>query len=385
MKRKICVVTGSRAEYGLLRGTMNKIKKSPNLELQLIVTGTHLENEFGLTYREIIDDGFDIDSSIKLISIKDDTPSGVVNAISQGLNSFSENFTELSPDLILILGDRFEIFSAAIAALINKIPIAHLHGGEVTEGAFDEALRHSITKMSNFHFVANEVYRKRVIQLGEDPKKVYLVGGFGVDSIADFNILDQKTLENKLGIKFLRRNLLITFHPATLDEESPETQISELLKALSDLEDTLLIFTMPNADPGSRKISQMIEFYAQNNPNAYAYKSLGQQLYFSCISQVDGVVGNSSSGIAEVPTFKKGTINIGNRQKGRLMGNSIINCEPKNEKIRLALNELYSDRFQENILNSINPYGEVGASEKTVSILESLTLSDSIIKSFYDL
>jgi len=316
MTRKICVITGTRAEYGLLRWVMQGIKDDPELTLQVIATGMHLSPEFGLTYREIEKDGFQIDRKVEMLT-SSDTPVGIAKSMGLGLIGFAEALNELNPDLIVVLGDRFEIFAAVAAALVARMPVAHLHGGEITEGAFDEALRHSITKMSHLHFVAAEEYRQRVIQLGEQPERVFLVGGLGIDNIKRLKLLDRAELEASIDFQLGAKNLLITFHPVTLETSTAEDQMAELLAALAELKDTQLIFTMPNADTDGRALIKMVQQFVAEHPNARAYTSLGQLRYLSCAAQVDGVVGNSSSGLAEVPSFKKGTINIGDRQRGR--------------------------------------------------------------------
>jgi GDP/UDP-N,N'-diacetylbacillosamine 2-epimerase (hydrolysing) len=384
MKRKICVVTGSRADYGLLRWVMQGIKDDPGLTLQVIATGMHLSDSFGLTYTEIENDGFKIDFKVKSLSTAD-SPVGIAESMSAGLSGCAAAFSVLQPDIIVVLGDRFEIFAAVAAALVAKIPVAHLHGGEITSGAFDEALRHSITKMSHLHFVAAEEYKNRVIQLGEDPNKVFLVGGLGVDNIKKLTLLDRAELEAELELELGDRNLMVTFHPVTLEAETAEQQMKELLNALSDLENTKLIFTMPNADPGGRILMKMIDEFVAGRRNAKAFTSLGQLRYLSCIAHVDGVVGNSSSGLAEVPTFKKGTVNIGDRQLGRLQANSIINCLPEEQAIRDAIDRLYSLDFQASLAEATNPYGEGGASAKIVKLLQSVSLEGIVIKTFHDL
>lgn len=384
MTRKICVVTGSRADYGLLRSVMQGIKNDPNLIIQVIATGMHLSPTFGLTYKEIESDGFFIDEKVEVIT-EIDTPEEISQSIAKGITGCAKAFNRLEPDLILLLGDRYEIFSAAIAAHIALIPIAHIHGGELTGGALDEAFRHSISKMSSLHFVAAEEYKKRLIQLGENPKNIYLAGGLGVDSIKKHKLLNKHELENKLNIKFLDKSLLITFHPVTLDIESSEFQFKELLKALSNFKDTTLIFTMPNADTGGRKLINMVEEFVIENKNAKAFTSLGQLLYFSCILNMDGVVGNSSSGVIEVPSFKKATVNIGDRQLGRLQAESIINCKPLKEDILNAIEKLYSSSFQTLLDRITNPYSGTGVNEKIIEVLGAISLDGIIKKDFYDL
>jgi GDP/UDP-N,N'-diacetylbacillosamine 2-epimerase (hydrolysing) len=382
MKRKICVVTGTRAEYGLLRWVMQGIKDDPELELQVIVTGMHLSPTFGLTYKEIEKDGFHINYRIETIS-EFDSPIGISESIAKGVQGCATALNKLKPDLIVLLGDRFEIFAAATAAMVARIPIAHIHGGESTEGLIDEAFRHSITKMSQIHFVAAPEYRERVIQLGESSSSVFLVGGLGLDNVKRLTLLDKVALEDALGLKFKSRNLLVTFHPVTLENDTAEQQMKELLEVLTGLDDTTIIFTLPNADTGGRIIIKLIEDFVDSHANAFSYKSLGQLLYLSCLKYIDCVLGNSSSGLTEVPSFKKGTINIGDRQLGRLKADSVINCEPSQVEIKHALDVLYSQDFQHTLENVINPYGTGGASEKVLEVLRRIELSDLVKKKFY--
>lgn len=384
MKRKICVVTGSRAEYGLIRWVMQGIAEAHDLELQTIATGMHLSPEFGLTWHDIDGDGFIIHRKVEMLT-SSDTPVGIAKSMGLGMIGFADALADLRPDLLVVLGDRFEIFAAVAAAMAARIPIAHIHGGETTEGVIDEAIRHSITKMSQLHFVATEMYRRRVIQLGEIPERVFLVGGLGVDAIKRIKLLDRPALEASLGCSLANKSLLVTFHPVTLEKATAQSQMEELLEALSGLDDTQLIFTQPNADPDGRMLFRQIENFVATNHNARVYKSLGQLRYLSCIAQVDGVIGNSSSGLLEVPTFRKGTIDIGDRQRGRLQAESVIHCAPDREAIRAALMRLYSPEFQSSLINVRNPYGEGGASEKIVETLRSFTLSNLLKKSFHDL
>jgi GDP/UDP-N,N'-diacetylbacillosamine 2-epimerase (hydrolysing) len=378
------VVTGSRSEYGLLRWIMQDIKDDPTLTLQVVVTGMHLSPTFGSTYKDIEEEGFVIDSKVEMLTPLD-TPLGIAESMANGLIGCARAFEQLRPDLIVILGDRFEIFAAAASALVAKIPVAHIHGGETTLGAFDESIRHSITKMSHLHFVAADEYRDRVIQLGEDPSKVFLVGGLGVDSIKRVQLLSKEQLEDSLGIKFQSKSLLVTFHPATLEDETPDKQVKEMMAALSELKDTTFIFTMPNADTGGQAMIKIIQEFVDKHRHAHAFYALGQQRYLSCIAQVDGVVGNSSSGLTEVPSLKKGTINIGSRQRGRLQASSVINCEPKDSQISDALKKLYSDQFKKTLETTTNPYGEGGAAAKVVNVLKNANLNGIKQKAFYDL
>jgi GDP/UDP-N,N'-diacetylbacillosamine 2-epimerase (hydrolysing) len=300
-----------------------------------------------------------------------------------GLIGFADAYARLAPDLVVVLGDRFEIFAAATAAMIAGIPIAHIHGGETTEGAFDEAIRHSITKMSHLHFVAAEDYRQRVVQLGEQPERVFLVGGLGIDAIKRIKLMTREELEASLDFKFGSRNLLITFHPVTLEGKSSGQQMAELLTALSKLKDTHLIFTMPNADTGGRELAIMVDAFVASHPNACVYNSLGQLRYLSCMKFVDGVVGNSSSGLAEAPSMGIGTVDIGDRQKGRLRASSVIHCEPNQSEIEIALATLYSLDFQD-MLASVNPYGTGGASQRIVNVLAKHPLDQLLKKKFND-
>ena len=384
VKRKICVVTGTRAEYGLLRWVIEGIAKSPVLELQLIATGMHLSPEFGITVQEIESDGHRIDRKVEML-LSSDSPVGITKSMGLGMIGFADALADLQPDLLLVLGDRFEIFAAASAALIACVPIAHIHGGELTEGAFDDALRHSITKMAHLHFVAADDYRQRVIQMGESPDRVFLVGGLGVDAIKRFNLLNRDELEKSLDFKFGLRNLLITFHPVTLENATSAHQMGELLAALDHLEGTHLIFTMPNADTHSRDLIQMITDYCASRSNAKCFVSLGQLRYFSCIAQVDGVIGNSSSGLIEVPSFKTGTVNIGDRQRGRIKANSVIDSLPTRESIRESISRLYCHSFIAKLDATTNPYEFPDPPSRIVKTLEQYQTTDSLKKAFYDI
>jgi GDP/UDP-N,N'-diacetylbacillosamine 2-epimerase (hydrolysing) len=382
--KNICIVTGTRAEYGLLRWLMDGINKSTKLELQIIATGMHLSPEFGLTYKEIENDGFKIDRKVEML-VSSDSSNGIVKSMGLGMIGFTDALEDLNPDLLLVLGDRYEIFSAVATAMIFRIPVAHLHGGEATEGLIDEPIRHSITKMSHLHFVAAEEYKNRVIQLGEHPKNVFQVGGLGIDNILNLNLLGQKDLEESINFKLGIKNLLITFHPVTLETDTAEKQIKELLNALSNLKDTHLIFTMPNADTDGRVIFKMIEKFVTNYSHAKSFTSLGQLRYLSCIKHVDGVIGNSSSGLTEVPSFNKGTINIGDRQRGRIKAKSVIDCKPEKKFINKAINKLYSAEFQEKLITTVNPYGNGGASELIVKTLEDISFDGILKKSFFNI
>ncbi len=380
-KRKICVVTGSRAEYGLLYWLMRAIQIDEHLKLQIVVTGMHLSPEFGLTYRVIEEDGFTIDEKVEML-VSSDSCVGIAKSIGLGVIGFADAFYRLQPDILVILGDRYEIFAAAQAALVARIPIAHIAGGDITEGAVDEAIRHSISKMSHLHFVTNEASAKRVRQLGENPKYIFNVGSTGLDSIKNMKLLDKKELEAELDFRFKARNLLVTFHPVTLDEVPSVAQMRELLKALDGLDDeTGIIFTGANADSEGRQLNQMIIEFVKNHPNAKYFQSLGQLRYLSTISHVDAVVGNSSSGIYEVPSFKKPTVNIGNRQKGRLQAASVINCKPQADQIRKSIEKAY----QMDCSQVVNPYGDGKSSQRILKILKSIDNYKALLtKSFFE-
>ena len=381
---KICFIIGTRAEYGLLRWVMEGIRNSTKLDLQVIATGMHLSPEFGLTYREIEKDGFRIDRKVEML-LSSDTPVGIAKSMGLCSVGFADAFQELNPDLIVILGDRFELFSAVSVAMVSRIPVAHLHGGEATEGLIDESIRHSITKMSHLHFVAAEEYKKRVIQLGEQPDRVFNVGGLGIDNILKLRLLDRTELENSIKFKLGSKNLLITFHPVTLENSTSAQQMGELLSALNKLDNTNLIFTMPNSDTDGRVLFQIIEEYVSSNIKSVVITSLGQLRYLSCLKHVDGVIGNSSSGLLEVPTFKIGTINIGDRQRGRLKAISVIDCEPNEPSISSAIKKLYSADYQNRLTTVKNPYGCGGASESIVNILNDVSLDGLLKKRFYNL
>lgn len=382
MTRKICVVTSTRADYGLLKSLMHEIRADKSLKLQIIATGMHLSPEFGLTYSEIESDGFVIDRKVEILT-SSDTNVGAVKSMGLGLIGFADVLTDLKPDIILILGDRFEIFSVVAAALIQNIPVAHLHGGEITEGAFDDALRHAITKMSDLHFVATEEYSRRVIQLGEDPRRVFTVGGLGVDAMKHIVYLTREELEKSIDFKLNVRNLMVVFHPVTLENQDVAEQMEELLSVLAELEDTNLIFTMPNADAGGRRLAAKIMEFVSTHPNARAYKSLGYTRFLSCLKYVDGIIGNSSSGILEAPTMGIGTINIGNRQKGRLSASSVIHCQPNKKEIRAAIKKMYEPAYRKN-LPAQNPYGNGGACKIIVNVISDYELKNIKQKVFFD-
>jgi GDP/UDP-N,N'-diacetylbacillosamine 2-epimerase (hydrolysing) len=385
MKRKVCVFTGTRAEYGILHWLMKGIQNELDLELQLIVSGTHLSSEFGLTYKEIEKDGFTIDKKVEMI-LSADTPSAISKSTGLGMIGFADAYNDLKPDVVVLLGDRYELIAASLSALYCSIPIAHIAGGESTIGAFDEAIRHSITKMAWWHFTSTEVYKNRVIQMGENPKRVYAVGALNIDNVVKTPLLNKSELEKKIGFKFGKRNLLVTFHPVTMENNTAEKHFIELLNALKTLNHTRFIFTHPNSDTDGRVIRDLIESFTENNNDiSISFQSMGRVNYLSSLQFIDGVVGNSSSGLTEAPSFKIGTINIGDRQKGRLKAKSIIDCEPTTDSIKNAIETLYSEDFQRMLLTVVNPMGEGDATEKIMAIIKNDSIPKELKKEFYDL
>lgn len=385
MKKKICVVTGTRAEYGIMYWLIKFLQEDRDIQLQLIATGMHLSPEFGLTYKEIEKAGIKIDKKIEML-LSSDSEVGIAKSMGLAQISFVEAFQELEPDVVVVLGDRYEIFSAVSAAMVSKIPIAHLHGGEATEGLIDEPIRHSITKMSQLHLTGTEVYRRRVIQMGEDPSRVFNVGSPGLDNIFRLELLDRIDFEKSIDFKLNKKNILITFHPVTLENNTSQIQFEALLESISGLEDTNFIFTKPNSDTDGRIIIQLIdEFVSKNQKTSCAFTSLGQLRYLSALKHVDVVLGNSSSGLAEAPSFKVATVDIGDRQKGRIKADSVISCEPAADFISAAINKALSKEFQQKLESVKNPYGEGGASEKIVKILKNFDYSDILKKKFYDI
>lgn len=381
--KKICIVTGTRAEYGLLMPLIRKIADDPELELQLVATGMHLSPEFGLTVDLIERDGYRLTDKIEIL-LSSDTPIGISKSMGLAMISFSESFSRLEPDMIVVLGDRFEIFAAVSTASVAKIPVAHLHGGETTEGAFDEAFRHSITKMSWLHFTSTEDYRRRVIQLGEDPARVHNVGAIGVENIKEMNLMTKHELEQSMGMQIRDPFLLVTFHPVTLENNTSFIQFESLLEALDDYEDGTIIFTKANSDTDGRVINKMIDEYVSKHPdNCLAFTSMGQLRYLSAMKIADAVVGNSSSGIIEAPSFGIPTVNIGDRQKGRIQASSVINCEPNTYAIKEAVEKALA---RENMADMVNPYGEGDVSSKILTVIkEALQQDISLKKTFYDL
>ena len=382
---KICVATATRAEYGLLKPLMAAIKDEPKWQLQILATGAHLSPEFGSTYKIIEKDGFAIDKKVEML-LSSDTSASVIKSMGLGMIGFADALQELNPDLLIILGDRYEMLSLASSALIFNIPIAHLHGGEITEGAYDDAIRHSITKMSHLHFASTEDYKNRIIQLGENPDFVHNVGAIGLDNVRNLSFFSKEELEKDLNIQFKKFNYQVTFHPSTLDKESPENQFQTLLYAIDKQEDSFFVFTKANADTGGRIINTMIDEYSTQNPQkAKAFISLGNLRFLSVVKYCDAIVGNSSSGILEVPSLKTATINIGDRQKGRKQAQSIINTSVDEKEIIAAFETARSESFKKIVRETENPYGSGNTTEKIIDVLRRVDINSFRTKPFYDL
>lgn len=385
--RKICVVTGTRAEYGLLCRLMRLIQESSDTQLQVIATNMHLSPKYGNTYQEIEKDGFTIDCKIPIIDENaEDNAVTTVKSMATALSGFAEAYNTLKPDMVVVLGDRYEILAAATAALIERIPIAHLHGGEVTEGAYDDAIRHSITKMSHLHFTSTEEYRKRVIQLGEQPDRVFYVGAPGVENIKKFPLLSKEEVEESVNFKLDENTVLVTYHPVTLGEHTAEKDIKEFIGALEERKDLRVFFTMPNSDTGSQSIVDAInEFVTNNADRAIACKSLGIKRYLSVMKYAGAVVGNSSSGLLEVPSFGIPTLNIGDRQKGRMAADSVYNCETDKDSILKGLDVIMSPAFKKKAAETHNPYEKDNTSEEIFNVISTYPLEELKQKHFYNL
>lgn len=384
--KKICIVTATRAEYGLLKPVIDKIYKSEMAELKLVVTGMHLSPEFGLTYKEIEEDGYPIDHKIEML-LSSDTPTGITKSMGIALIGFGDYFSVNRPDIVVILGDRYEMLMAAAAAMIARIPIAHLHGGEKTEGAVDEAIRHSITKMSHLHFTATEEYRRRVIQLGEQPEQVFNVGALGVENARKVCLLGKEELEHQMGFHFSEPTVMVTYHPVTLEMLTAREQFADILSVIDSHKEISVIFTKANADTDGRIINQMIDEYVRENSDRCAvYTSLGQRRYLSALQYVDAVLGNSSSGLVEVPSFHIPTINIGDRQRGRVCAESVIHCRNTVREIEEALQTALSEEFRKKLKDMDNPYEKEGTSDKIVEIIGNvLDNGIDMKKAFYDI
>ncbi|HIY35240.1 MAG TPA: UDP-N-acetylglucosamine 2-epimerase (hydrolyzing) [Candidatus Paraprevotella stercorigallinarum] len=382
--RKICVVTGSRAEYGLLSGLMHAIQEDKDLQLQVIATNMHLSPEFGLTYREIEKDGFRIDKKVQML-LSSDTPNATTKSVGLATIGFADAYEDLQPDLIVVLGDRFEILAAVSAALFFKIPVAHLHGGEITEGAYDDSIRHAITKMSHLHFTSTEAYRQRVIQLGEQPDRVFYVGAIGVENIKRVPLMSQAELEDSIRFKLGEKSLLVTYHPVTLENHTAADQCQNLLEALDEFPEYKVIFTLPNSDTDGRVIIRLInEYVSLHSERCMAIPSLGLQRYLSALKCVSAVVGNSSSGIIEVPSFGIPTLDIGNRQKGRIAAESVVHCGNDSRSIIAGMQQVLSDVFRKQVKHVLNPYEKRDTTKNIYKIISTYPLENLRQKKFYD-
>jgi len=382
--QKICVFTGTRAEYGLLRPLLKELKADPELVLQIMVSGMHLSQEFGMTYQEIEKDGFFIDEKIEML-LSSDSSTGICKSAGLGMISFGEALERLGPDMVVILGDRFETFAVTACAMLKQIPTAHIHGGEITRGAIDDQIRHAVTKMSHVHFTSTENYRKRVIQLGEDPEFVHNVGALGVENIRKVRLLTGSEFEDLAGFHLPEKSFLVTFHPVTLEKEQSLKQLDALFRALDQFKDYFVIFTKANADEQGRSMNRMIDAYCGSRGAAFSVTSLGQLLYLNALQRVKAVIGNSSSGIIEAPTFKIPTVNIGSRQDGRIKPASVIDCEPSEDGIVRAIKKSLSSEFVKTIQDLTNPYEKENTAQKIKQILKSVRYNHIIKKTFYDL
>lgn len=383
--RRICIFTGARSDFGLLQPLIRAVMHDQQLELQLIVTGSHLSADFGMSVREIEEAGIPIARKIEILGDAD-TAVDVTKAAGRGMIGFADALGELKPDVVVVLGDRYEALAAAFSSVILGIPVAHLHGGEVTEGSTDDRFRHALTKLASLHFVAAEPYRARVIQMGENPDRVFLVGGLGVDAMLRLPLLNREDVKCRLGFHIDDRTLLATVHPATAGATNPAIECDEMLAALELEKDVRVVFTLANADAGGRRINEQIKAFVLSNPmRSVCFSSLGSQLYFSCLQFVKGVIGNSSSGLLEAPSFHVGTINIGPRQNGRLRGVSVIDCAADRRSITQALSRLFSPEFQRIVATASNPYGNGGATPEILRVLETVELSQLRMKMFHDI
>ena len=385
--KRIGIMTGTRAEYGLLKSLMQEINKDNDLELYLIVSGMHLSPEFGMTYKEIEEDGFEINAKVEML-LSSDSPAGISKSIGLGVIGFADEFQRADLDMLILLGDRYEALSAAISAMVMRIPIAHLHGGELTEGAIDEGIRHSITKMSYLHFTSTEEYRRRVIQLGENPERVFCVGAIGVENIKKINLMTKEELERSIHFEIDENTVIVTYHPVTLENNTVEEQFLNLLEVLDRNPKIRMIFTKANADTNGRIVNELIDKYAaQNSERACAFMSLGQKRYLSALKYCRIVIGNSSSGIIEAPSFGKPIINIGDRQKGRICADSVINCGYTQQEIQQAMETALTEEFENKARNCRNPYEKENTAANIISVIKDYLLNDKIKlrKGFYDI
>lgn len=383
--KKIVILSATRAEYGLLKRVIIKLRNHPGVEARIVVTGAHLSDAYGNTYKEIVDDGITIHKTINILT-NEDSPLQICKSMAKALSSFGEYFQESQPDALIVLGDRYETLAVCCAAMNMRIPILHICGGETTEGALDEAIRHSITKMSFLHFTTTEIYRKRVIQLGEDPERVFCVGSLGVENIMKEQLMSLKQLEDSIEFDLSGGYAVVTFHPVSLENSQAGKQFKELLSTLGRFKMKYII-TKANADFGGREINRMIDEYAEHHRNVFAIESLGMKRYLSAVRSARLVIGNSSSGISEVPSFHIPTINIGDRQRGRIQAASVINCKPEREDIFRAINKGLSENFMDEIKDIENPYGDGNSSDKIIEAIEKNIL-DGVIdlkKKFYDI
>lgn len=377
--RKILVVTGTRSEYGLLHNTMQEIKNSKELELLLIVTGNHLVSSFGNTVEEIRKDEFKIDDEIDMI-INSDKKSALIKSMGIEMIQMAQSFDRLKPDILLILGDRYETFVAATCAMMMNVPIAHMNGGESTEGAIDEQIRHAITKMAHIHFPGAEYYKERIIKMGEEAWRVFNVGQAGVENIKRLELYSKEEIEKQLNIEFNKKIFLITYHPVTLESENVEMQIDSLLNALKDF-DAKFVFTYPNADFGSKTVIDKINTFVERNKDAYVFSSLGQRRYLSLLNYADIMVGNSSSGIIESSTFKLPVVNIGNRQKGRLRSNNIIDTGYSKKEIVAGINKaLFDEKFKSRLNDIENIYGDGTTSLQVIQVLKTIDIGKKLLE-----
>ncbi len=384
--KKIVILTATRSEYGLLASLIKKMSKEEEIDVRVAVTGTHLSPEFGRTVNEIRNDGVTIDKEIEIL-LSSDSPSAISKSMGLALLGFSDYFAELKPDALMVLGDRYETLAVGIAALNERIPIIHLHGGEATEGLIDEAVRNSITKLSALHFTSTEMYRKRVIQMGEKPENVFNVGAMGVENALNLELMSKTDLENSIGCKLNRKYAVLTFHPVTLEKNTAEKQVGELLKAVECRQDILFLCTKANADTDGRIINQRLSEYETNHDNLRLFDSLGMKRYLSALKYAEFAIGNSSSGLIEVPCFGIPTINIGNRQKGRIQAESVLNCEPVSSEIISAISKAMDTQFKEFVKKTKNPYGDGKTSDKIVQITAEYLKNNkfTVQKSFYDI